>query len=46
MPDIRISGNNALIVALYIFAIFGSLHLLALARPEWTFSKILLTLGF
>ena len=34
VPVLRVSGVFALIVCLYVVAIFGSLHLLALSKPQ------------
>ena len=46
VPVFRLSGANALVVFLYVFVIFGSLHLLAISRPNNKIAKALLALGF
>lgn len=46
VPVFRISGAGGIVVALYVLAIFGTLHLVAISRPESRFAKTLLALGF
>lgn len=46
IPAFKISGTQAIIVALYVFVIFGAGHLLALSFPQAKASKVWLSLGF
>ena len=46
IPVMRVSGAFAFIVFLYVVVVFGSLHLLAISKPDWTISKVILGLGF
>lgn len=46
VPVFRISGAGGIVVALYIFAIFGTLHLAAMSAPEKRWAKVLIALGF
>lgn len=44
--DVKVSGANAIIVTLYVIAIFGTLHLLAISKPDSKLSRAWLGLGF
>lgn len=46
VPVFRINGANALVTFLYVAAIFGALHLLAISKPDSRFAKAWLALGF
>lgn len=46
IPVLKISGTVALIVFLYVVVIFGTLHLLALSKPDSKFAKAWVLLGF
>lgn len=46
IPVMRVSGAFAFLVFLYVFVAFGALHLLAISKPDWTLSKVVLGLGF
>lgn len=46
IPAFRIGGSHALVIFLYVFVIFGTLHLFALANPQTKFAKTLFALGF
>ena len=46
VPVFRISGAGGIVVALYVVAVFGSLHLLAISRPTNKVAKAWLGLGF
>ena len=46
IPAFKIGGLQAAVLFLYVVAIFGSLHLLAISHPEWRWSKAWLGLGF
>ena len=46
MPSFRLGGMSGLILVLYMVAIFGALHLLALSFPDATLSKAWRSLGF
>lgn len=46
VPVFRVTGTNALVVFLYVVALFGAAHLAALAHPNNRLSQAWLTLGF
>ena len=46
MPTLRIGGMSAIVLLLYMAAVFGSLHLLAVSTPDAMLSKAWLALGF
>ena len=46
VPVFRVNGTNAIVVFLYVFALFGSMHLLAIAKPNARLSQAYLALGF
>jgi hypothetical protein len=46
VPVFKINGANALVTFLYVAVIFGSLHLLAISKPDNKVSKAWLALGF
>lgn len=46
IPHFHVSGAHALVVFLFIVAIFGALHLLAASKPDLTVSQAWLALGF
>lgn len=46
MPHFHVSGLHALVVFLYVVAVFGSLHLTALSMPGNGLSQAWLALGF
>lgn len=45
VPVFRISGASGLVTFLYVFVMFGTLHLMASSKPDWKLSKALLALG-
>lgn len=45
VPVFRISGAGGIVVALYVVAVFGSLHLLAISKPDNSWSQAYLGLG-
>ena len=46
VPVFRINGANALVTFVYVFVIFGALHLAAISNPQNKLSKVYLALGF
>lgn len=47
IPSIgKVGGADALKVALYVFVIFGTLHLVAISHPNSRWSRAFLALGF
>lgn len=46
MPSLRIGGTSGIVLLLYMIAIFGALHLLALSAPNSRLAKSWLGLGF
>lgn len=46
IPVLKISGTVALIVFLYTVILFGTLHLVAISKPDSKFSKAWVLLGF
>ena len=46
MPTFNIGGMSGIVLVLYMIAIFGALHLLALSLPDATLSKSWRALGF
>lgn len=46
VPVLRINGVSAVVVFLYVVAIFGSLHLLAISKPDSKLAKAWLSLNF
>jgi hypothetical protein len=46
MPHFHISGIHAVVNFLYIVAVFGALHLLAISMPSNKLSQSWLGLGF
>ena len=46
MPSFNIGGMSGIILVLYMVAIFGTAHLLALSFPDATISKSWRALGF
>lgn len=46
VPVFRVNGTNALVTALYIFVVFGALHLLAISYPGNIIAQAWLALGF
>ncbi len=46
IPVMKISGTVALIIFLYVVVIFGTLHLLALSKPDSKWAKAWILLGF
>lgn len=46
VPVFRLSGANALVTFLYVFVLFGALHLLATAYPTSKLSQAFFALGF
>ena len=46
IPAFRIGGSHALVIFLYVFVMFGALHLIALAYPNNKMSRALFALGF
>lgn len=46
MPSLKVSGAAALVTALYVVAIFGALHLLAISKPDNKYARAWLGLGF
>lgn len=46
VPHFHLSGANAVVLFLYIVAVFGGLHMVAASFPESQFSRAWLKLGF
>ena len=46
IPAFRIGGTHALVIFLYVFVMFGTLHLIALSYPQSKLAKALFALGF
>lgn len=46
IPTLRVSGAAAIVTALYVVAIFGTLHLVAISHPNSRFGRAWLALGF
>lgn len=46
VPVFRINGTNAFVVFLYIVAVFGALHLLAISAPNNRLAQAWLGLNF
>jgi hypothetical protein len=46
IPVLKISGTVALIIFLYVVVLFGTLHLVALSKPDSKWSKAWVLLGF
>ena len=46
MPTLNIGGMSGIVLVLYMVAIFGAFHLLALSFPDATLSKSWQALGF
>lgn len=46
IPVLKISGTVALIIFLYVVVMFGTLHLLALSKPDSQLAKAWIVLGF
>lgn len=46
IPVLKISGTVAIIIFLYVVVIFGTLHLLALSKPESKLAQSWILLGF
>ena len=46
VPVFRLSGSNALVTFLYVFVLFGALHLLATSKPTSKLSQAYFALGF
>lgn len=44
--DYRVNAMAAILVALYVFVIFGTLHLVALSYPDSRLSKAFIGAGF
>jgi len=46
LPVLRVSGVFAIVVALYVIAFFGSMHLLAISKPDSKLAQAWIGLGF
>jgi len=46
IPVLKISFTQTLVIFLTVTVVFGSLHLLAISKPENRFFKAWLALGF
>lgn len=46
VPVFRVNGTNAFVVFLYVFVMFGALHLLAISKPSNKVAQAYLALGF
>ena len=46
VPVLKIGGASALITFLYVFVLFGALHLWAISSPNNRFAKAIISLGF
>ncbi len=46
IPAFRIGGTQAIVIFLYVFVMFGALHLFAISFPNNPASKAFLALGF
>lgn len=46
IPVLKISGTVALIIFLYVTVLFGTLHLVALSKPDSKLAKAWVLLGF
>lgn len=46
IPVIKVSGTVAIMVTLYVIVVFGSLHLLAISKPQSKWAQAWIALGF
>lgn len=46
IPAFRIGGTHALVIFLYVFVMFGALHLLAISYPTNKLARAIIALGF
>lgn len=46
LPNLKVSGAAAIVTGLYVVAIFGTLHLVAISHPNSRFGRAWLALGF
>lgn len=46
VPTFRIGGTSGLVILLYVTALFGTLHLLAISKPDNKFAQAWIALGF
>ena len=46
VPVLKVGGASAIITFLYVFVLFGALHLYAISTPDKKFSKAVIALGF
>lgn len=46
IPVLKVSGTVALIVFLYVLIMFGTLHLVAISKPNSKWSHAWIALGF
>lgn len=46
IPAFRIGGTHALVIFLYVVAIFGTLHLFAISFPQSKLARMWIALGF
>ena len=46
IPVLKVSGTVAIMIALYVIVIFGTLHLVALSYPDSKLAKAWILLGF
>lgn len=46
VPVFRVNGASALVIALYVVALFGAAHLAAISKPDNRIARAWLALGF
>lgn len=46
VPVFRVGGTSGLVIALYVIAFFGAMHLLAISKPDNKIAQAWISLGF